>query len=56
MMWKMSGWTEKAVPGWSEEREPVETIVEADSMDEAFRIARSIYGDGIDTAQVVERS
>ena len=54
MMWKMSGWTEKAVPGWSEEREPVETYVEADSMDEAFKIARSIYGDGIDTAQRVD--
>lgn len=54
MMWKMSGWTETAQSGWTEQREPVETVVEADSMDEAFRITRAIYGDGIDTAQPME--
>ena len=56
MRWKMSGWTQKAASGWGGEKERVETIVEADSMDEAFRIARAVYGDGIDTAQPVERS
>lgn len=55
-MWRMSGWTEKAERGWTESREQVVTFVEAESMDEAFKIARSIYGDGIDTAQAVGRS
>jgi len=53
MLWKMSGWTETATAGWSETKEKVETYVEAESMDEAFRIAREIYGSGIDTAQPV---
>lgn len=51
MLWKMSGWTEAATAGWSETKEKVETYIEAESMDEAFRIAREIYGSGIDTAQ-----
>ena len=51
MLWKMSGWTEAATARWSETKEKVETYIEAESMDEAFRIAREIYGSGIDTAQ-----
>lgn len=51
MLWKMSGWTEAATARWSEAKEKVETYIEAESMDEAFRIAREIYGSGIDTAQ-----
>lgn len=43
MLWKMSG--------WSETKEKVVTYVEAESMDEAFKIAREIYGDEIVTAQ-----
>ena len=54
MMWKMSGWTEEAQSGWNENKIPVKTYVEANSMDEAFRIARELYGDGIDTAQPME--
>ena len=51
MLWKMSGWAEAATARWSETKEKVETYIEAESMDEAFRIAREIYGSGIDTAQ-----
>lgn len=54
MTWIMSGWAEVADSGWSENRQPVKTYVEADSMDEAFKIARAIYGDGIDTAQPMD--
>ena len=54
MLWKMSGWTETAERGWIEHRQPVETYIEADSMDEAFEKARAIYGSGIDTAQPTE--
>lgn len=50
----MSGWAEEATARWSETKEKVETYIEAESMDEAFRIAREIYGSGIDTAQRVE--
>ena len=54
MLWKMTGWTEKAEPGWTEHRQPIKTYIEADSMDEAFEKARAIYGSGIDTAQPAE--
>lgn len=54
MVWKMSGWTEKADSTWNDhEKQYVETYVEADSMDEAFAKARAIYGAWIDTAQPV---
>lgn len=51
MTWKMSGWTQVANSGWFNDKQPVETYVEADSLDEAFAKARAIYGVGIDTAQ-----
>ena len=54
MLWKMTGWTETAEQGWTEHRQPVETYIEASSMDEAFEKAREIYGKGIDTAQPAE--
>ena len=54
MLWKMTGWTETESTGWTEQRQPVETYIEADSMDEAFEKARAVYGKGIDTAQPAE--
>ena len=54
MTWIMTGWTQIAESGWSEEKKLVKTYIEADSMDEAFAKARAIYGDGIDTAQPMD--
>ncbi|MBR1477365.1 MAG: hypothetical protein IJ608_05320 [Lachnospiraceae bacterium] len=48
----MTGTTQKAETGWFEDRIPVRTFVEADSMDEAFERARAVYGSGITGAQV----
>ena len=55
MIWIMSGWTQVAESGWSQNKKPVRTYIEADSTDEAFKKARAIYGDGIDTAQPYEQ-
>ena len=52
MLWLMTGTTQKAETGWFEDRIPVRTFVEADSMDEAFERARAVYGSGITGAQV----
>ena len=51
MIWKMSGWIEKAETGQTAHNQYLETYVNADSMDDAFEKARAIYGTGIDTAQ-----
>lgn len=54
MLWKMSGWAESANSACNETKMiNVETYVNAESMDEAFHIAKTIYGNGIDKAQVV---
>ena len=52
MLWHMTGWAEESKPGWFEDKIPVETYVEADSMDEAFEKARAVYGSGITGAQI----
>ena len=54
MLWLMTGTSESVGNGWFEKTEPVRTFVEADSMDEAFEIARGIYGSGITGAQVYD--